>query len=151
MNVQKYTAEVAVGVFVLLGLLCVSYLTVRLGKVELFSSNGYTVAAKFSSTSGLKSGADVEIAGVPVGKVIQIALDESFYSTVSMRINNSVKLASDTGAAIKTSGLIGDKYIDLMPGGAEDDLKPNAVITNTQAPIDIETLISKYVFGSVKE
>ena len=150
MSVKKYSTEVVVGVFVLIGLLCVTYLTVRLGKMDFFTNDGYTIVAKFSSTTGLKNGAEVEIAGVSVGKVTKIELDDAFYSTVSMRINDGVNLAADTGAAIKTSGLIGDKYINLTPGGAEADLKPGAIITNTQAPVDIESLISKYVFGSVK-
>ena len=151
MSVKKYSSEVMVGIFVLIGLLCVTYLTVRLGKMDFFTNTGYTIVAKFSTTTGLKNGAEVEIAGVSIGKVTKIELDEAFYSSVSLRINSDIKLAADTGAAIKTSGLIGDKYISLTPGGSEKDLMPGAIITNTQAPVDIESLISKYVFGSVKQ
>lgn len=150
MYVKKYSMELFVGVFVLIGLLCVGYLTIRLGKMEFFSNSGYTIIAKFSSTTGLRSGANVEIAGVSVGKVVKIELDDEYTSRVSMRIRDGVKISGDTGAAIKTSGLIGDKYVNLTPGGVEDDLKDGDELTETQSAIDIEDLISKYVFGSVK-
>ena len=142
--------ELFVGIFVLIGLICVGYLTIQLGKMEFFSNSGYTLIAKFSSTTGLRTGANVEIAGVSVGKVTKIELDDEYYSNVHMRIRDGIKISGDTGAAIKTSGLIGDKYINLTPGGVEDDLKDGGVLTETQGAIDIEDLISKYVFGSVK-
>lgn len=150
MYAKKYSMELFVGVFVLIGLLCVGYLTVRVGKMELFSNSGYTLVAKFSSTAGLRAGANVEIAGVSVGRVTGIDLDKEYYSNVHMRIRDGVKIPDDTGAAIKTSGLIGDKYINLTPGGSGDDLTDGDVLTETQSAIDIEDLISKYVFGSVK-
>lgn len=150
MYTKKYSMEFFVGIFVLIGLLCVGYLTIRLGKMELFSKNGYTVLAKFSSTTGLRSGANVEIAGVTIGKVVKIELDKDYFSNVHMRINNHVKLSGDTGASVKTSGLIGDKFISLTPGGVEADIKDGGELTETHGSVDIEDLISKYVFGSVK-
>lgn len=150
MHVKKYSMELSVGVFVLIGLLCVAYLTIRVGKMELFSNSGYTLVAKFSSTAGLRTGANVEIAGVFVGRVTQIDLDSEYYSNVHIRIRDGVKIPDDTGAAIKTSGLIGDKYISLTPGGSATDLADGGVLTDTQSAVDIEDLISKYVFGSVK-
>lgn len=150
MYTKKYSMEFFVGIFVLIGLLCVGYLTIRLGKMELFSNNGYTVLARFSSTTGLRSGANVEIAGVAVGKVVKIELDKDYFSNVHMRINKHIKLSGDTGALVKTSGLIGDKFISLTPGGAEADIKDGGKLTETQGSVDIEDLISKYVFGSVK-
>ncbi|MDL2209595.1 outer membrane lipid asymmetry maintenance protein MlaD [Desulfovibrio sp. OttesenSCG-928-O18] len=147
---KKYSMEFLVGIFVLIGLLCVGYLTIQLGKMEFFSNSGYTLVATFDSTTGLRSGANVEIAGVSVGKVTKIELDEEYNSRVSMRIRDGVKISGDTGAAIKTSGLIGDKYVSLTPGGAEDDLTNGGELTETQGSINIEDLISKYVFGSVK-
>lgn len=150
MYTKKYSMEFFVGIFVLLGLLCVGYLTIQLGKMELFSNNGYTVVAKFSSTTGLRTGANVEIAGVNVGKVTKIALDKDYFSNVHLRIKDGIKLTGDTGAAIKTSGLIGDKFVSLTPGGIEEELTDGGELTETQSAIDIEDLISKYVFGSVK-
>ena len=150
MYAKKYSMELSVGIFVLIGLICVAYLTIQVGKMELFSNSGYTLVAKFSSTTGLRTGANVEIAGVSIGRVTKIELDDEYYSTVHMRIRDGIKVSGDTGAAIKTSGLIGDKFINLTPGGAEDDLTDGGLLTETQGSIDIEDLISKYVFGSVK-
>lgn len=147
---KKYSMEFLVGIFVLIGILCVGYLTIRLGKMEFFSQSGYTVVAKFSSATGLRAGANVEIAGVSVGKVTKIELDNSYNANVFMRLRDGVKIAGDTGAAVKTSGLIGDKYISLSPGVVEADLVDGGELTETQGAIDIEDLISKYVFGSVQ-
>lgn len=150
MQVKKYSMELFVGMFVLIGLLCVTYLTVQLGKMEFFSNSGYTLIARFDSSAGLRSGANVEIAGVSIGKVTKIELDKDYYSNVHLRIRDGIKLSGDTGASIKTSGLIGDKYISLSPGGAEKDLENGDTLTETQGSIDIESLIQKYVFGSVQ-
>ncbi len=148
---KKYNAELAVGVFVLLGLLCTAYLTVRLGKMDFFSNKGYEVYALFTSVTGLRPGAQVEISGVSVGKVAKIELAPDYRAKVSLRINDGIKLSDDVGAAVKTSGIIGDKYINLSPGGSSTDLAPGDEITQTQSTIDIESLISNYVFGSMKE
>ena len=149
MYARKYSMELFVGIFVLIGLLCVGYLTVQLGKMEIFSSNGYTLIAKFSSSTGLRSGANIEIAGVTVGRVVKIELDSEYYSLVHMRIRNGIKLSEDSGAAIKTSGLIGDKFVSLTPGGLGTYLEDGNELTETHAPFDLEELLSKYVFGGV--
>ena len=143
--------ETVVGIFVLVGLLCVGYLTIKLGKLEIFGSDAYTVNAHFTSASGLKSGSSVEIAGVPVGKVNRIVLDhDRFDALVVMQVNNSVRLSEDTIASIKTSGLIGDKYVNLSPGGMDTYLSDGGLITDTESALDIESLISKYAFGDVE-
>ncbi len=147
---KKYSTELFVGIFVLVGLLCVAYLTIRLGKMDLFTDKGYTLVAKFSSTTGLRSGAEVEVAGVSVGKVTKIRLGPKFESVVHMRIHDGITLAEDSGASVKTSGLIGDKYISLSPGGLEKTLANNDEITETTGSVDLEALISKYVFGGVQ-
>lgn len=146
----KYSRETAVGIFVLLGLLCVAYLTVKLGRMELMSDKGYTVEARFASVSGLRSGAEVEIAGVSVGRVRSISLEtDSQMALVSLQINNDVELSDDVIASVKTAGLIGDKYIQLSPGGSPDMLADGDEISETESSVDIEELISKYVFGGV--
>lgn len=140
----------AVGIFVLIGLICVGYLTIKLGKMEVFGSNSYTVEARFSTVSGLRNGANVEIAGVQVGRVSAITLDpQTFLATISMKINNDVMLSEDTMASIKTSGLIGDKFVELTPGGSDDMLAEGSLILDTEPPVDLISLISKYVFGSI--
>lgn len=147
---KKYSFEFSVGVFVLIGLACLGYLTVKLGKMELFGSDGYTVTARFSSISGLKTGASVEIAGVQVGKVTGIDLGGDYAAKVSMQIKKGLALSEDSIAAVKTSGLIGDKYISISLGGSGKHLADGGEIEETQSAVDIEALISKYVFGGVK-
>ena len=147
---KKYSTEMFVGVFVLIGLLCIGYLTIRLGKMDIFTPKGYTLVANFASTTGLRTGAEVEIAGVSVGKVTKIELGPKFESKVFMRIRDGIVLSDDTGASVKTSGLIGDKYISLSPGGLKEVLGDNGEITETTGSIDLESLISNYVFGSMK-
>jgi len=148
---MKGYRETAVGVFVLVGLLCVGYLTIKLGRMELLSDEGYRVVARFSSVTGLRVGADVEIAGVPVGKVSSIALTgDSSAALVVLRLRPDLRLAEDSIAAIKTSGLIGDKYVNLSPGGSPDMIAQGGEIGETQSVIDIESLIGKFAFGGVK-
>lgn len=142
--------ETAVGCFVLLGLVCVAYLTIKLGRMELFNSDGYTVSASFASVSGLRAGAEVEIAGVRVGRVKAIRLDgKTGRAVVDLLLNKDVELTDDVIASVKTSGLIGDKYVSLEPGGSGERLEPGGEITDTESAVDIEALISKYVFGKV--
>ena len=139
-----------VGIFVLIGLICVGYLTIKLGKMEVFDKKGYTVTAVFSSVAGLRVGADVEIAGVSVGKVTAIRLDgEAFMARVDLRLDDGVVLGNDTMASVRTSGLIGDKYIGLEPGGSDSPLKEGSVITDTESAFDLESVIGKVVFGGV--
>jgi len=147
---QKYTKETAVGVFVFIGLLCVAYLTLKLGRMEIMGTDSYQVSARFSSVTGLSKGADVEMAGVRVGKVAAIDLDQSLgVAVVVLSIDKKVSLTDDVIASVKTSGLIGDKYIKLSPGGSPDTLAEGGVITETESAVDLEELISKYVFGKV--
>ena len=142
--------EVAVGLFVLIGLLCTAWLTVKLGRMEVLGSQGYEVAARFNSASGLRVGADVELAGVPVGRVAAITLDTArAQAVVTLHLRQDLRLSEDTIASIKTSGLIGDKYINLAPGGADANIAPGGEINETQSSVDLESLIGKYAFGGV--
>jgi len=148
---KRGTVETSVGVFVLIGLICVGYLTIKLGKMEWVSSDTYSVVAKFSSISGLKEGALVEIAGVEVGKVDSITLDrEDMTAVVSISVQNNIELDDETIASVRTSGLIGDKYIRLEPGGGFEMLSEGDRIVETQAAIDMEEMVGKYVFGDAE-
>ncbi len=139
-----------VGVFVLIGIICVGYMAVKLGQMEFIGSDFYTLNARFLSVTGLKSGARVEIAGVEVGRVDDVSLDKvRQIALVRLKIRKDVTLTEDVIASVKTSGLIGDKYIKLSPGGSDIELKPGDMITETESALDIEELISKYVFGGV--
>lgn len=149
---SKTSLELGVGIFVLIGILCVGYLTIRLGKMELLGNEHYYLNARFLSVEGLKKGAQVVIAGVEVGQVDHIALDaEEQVAIVRMRIRKDVTLTDDVIASVKTSGLIGDKYIKLSPGGSDQVLKEGEMITETESSLDIEELISKYAFGDVSK
>jgi len=147
---KKTSMETAVGIFVVIGIVCVGYLTVKLGKMELIGDNYYPVYARFRSVSGLKMGGYVEMAGVQIGKVDSISLDhEKKTALVEMKILKEVILSDDVIASVTTAGLIGDKYINLSPGGSETILKPGDMITETESAVNLEELISKYVFGSM--
>ena len=147
---KKSSIETAVGIFVLIGIACVGYLTIKLGKMEWIGDNYYPVYARFQSISGLKAGTQVEMAGVEIGKVGSITLDqERQVAVVKLKIKKGVILTDDVIASIKTSGLIGDKYINIYPGGSDEILKPGDLITETESAIDMEELISKYIFGGV--
>jgi phospholipid/cholesterol/gamma-HCH transport system substrate-binding protein len=148
---KKSKIEISVGVFVLIGLIGLAYLTIKLGRMEWFGDHYYTVNARFTSVSGLTSGAQVEIAGVRVGKVAAITLDPVIkVAVVDMKIENDVSISEDVIASIKTSGLIGDKYISLTPGGSEEIIPSGGTIIETESAVDIESLVSKYVFGGVE-
>jgi phospholipid/cholesterol/gamma-HCH transport system substrate-binding protein len=147
---KKTSLETAVGLFVLIGILCVGYLTVKLGKMELLGKDYYFLKAQFESVTGLKVGANVEMAGVPIGKVEAIALDpERQTAKVRLKIQGDVMVTDDTIASVKTAGLIGDKYIKLSPGGSDIILRSGDTLVETESAVDIEDLISKYVFGGV--
>jgi phospholipid/cholesterol/gamma-HCH transport system substrate-binding protein len=147
---KKSSVEFGVGVFVLIGIVCVGYLTIRLGKMELIGNDNYRLKARFNSVSGLKVGAQVEIAGVQVGQVDAIELDpRDQVAIVTLRIKKGVKLTDDVIASVKTSGLIGDKFIKLSPGGSDIILEPGDMIVETESSLDIEALISKYAFGDI--
>ncbi|HYS43404.1 MAG TPA: outer membrane lipid asymmetry maintenance protein MlaD, partial [Geobacteraceae bacterium] len=118
---KKASIETVVGIFVLIGIICLAYLSIKLGKMEFLGGDYYQVTALFDSVSGLKSGASVEIAGVEVGRVDGIVLDpkSGAQARVYLRIRNGVKLTDDVIASIRTRGLIGDKFVLLKPGGSE--------------------------------
>jgi len=147
---KKTYIELTVGLFMLAGIISISYMAIKLGKMELMNSDYYFLKAKFQSVSGLKKGAYVEMSGVEVGRVGEIVFDiKKQAAVVTLKINNTIPVSSDVIASVKTSGLIGDKFIKLTPGGAEDNLKNGDMINDTESALDIEELISKYVFGGV--
>lgn len=137
--------EISVGILMVLGMACLVYLSVNLGGVNLFGSDTYTIKASFRSVEGLEPGATVEIAGVPVGKVKQIRLEEND-ALVVMEIQHTTQISDDTIASIRTKGIIGDKFVKLSPGWSEEYLSENDVLMDTESAISIEELINKYLF-----
>jgi len=149
---KRATTETIVGIFVLIGILCLAYLSIKLGKMELFGNNFYQVYADFDSASGLKAGASVEIAGVEVGRVDRIVLDPKSgnRARVYLRIRDGVKVDEDVIASVRTRGIIGDKFILLKPGGADKLLANGGRIRETESAVDLEELVSKYIHGQVE-
>ncbi len=148
---KKYTIETAVGIFLVFGLLCIGYMTVTLGHVSILGDNSYSLFAPFSTVTGLRVGSLVYMSGIEVGRVEQLAIDqENQKSVVEMRIHKGINVYDDAIASIKTEGLIGDMHVSIDPGGGGALLEPEGIITETQPPLDIADLISKYVFGEVK-
>jgi len=144
---KRFSVETAVGLFLVIGFLCFAYISVKLGNVDLFGPDTYRITAKFSSISGLKVGANVEIAGVKIGRVDKISLENNDYQAiVVLGINKEVALQEDCIASIRTAGIIGDKYINITPGGFDDLIPEGGEITETESAINIEELISKYIF-----
>lgn len=140
--------EILVGIFVLVGVLCLAYLAIRLGKLELLGNKGYVVYANFASVAGLKIGDPVEIAGVKVGKVESIGLaDDS--ARLGLRVEDQVKLQEDVIASIRARGLIGDKFVLISPGASDRLLGSGGKIRDTESPPDINDLIGKLVGGDL--
>jgi phospholipid/cholesterol/gamma-HCH transport system substrate-binding protein len=142
--------ELFVGIFVLLGIAAVAYLTMKLGTGSLLGGETYLVEARFANVGGLHSGSSVLVAGVTVGRVDGVRVDPADYSAIAtLRILTALRLPTDSIASIKTTGLIGDKYVFLSPGADETYLEPGTRITMTESSIDLESLIGKMAFGSV--
>lgn len=147
---KRQYAELLVGIFVIVSFACIGYMSIKLGKMKIFRTGEYTLKAKFQSVSGLKKDARVEIAGIQIGRVAKMTLDtEDFVAIVEIKLNQSIQVGDDVIASIKTSGLIGDRFIQLSPGGSEDFLEEGDFISETESPIDIEELVGKFVFGKV--
>jgi phospholipid/cholesterol/gamma-HCH transport system substrate-binding protein len=149
---KRYRHETVAGMFVVIGLLCIGYMVVKLGKVSLLGDDTYLLYARFTSVSGLRVGNPVEMFGLPVGQVKDLRLDQKDeLALAELRIERGIRIYEDANAAIKTEGLIGDRYVSIDPGGGAPLLKPGGMITQTEPPVDIGDLIGKYVFGGVKK
>jgi phospholipid/cholesterol/gamma-HCH transport system substrate-binding protein len=149
---KDYRHETLAGIFVLIGLVCMGYMTVKLGKVKFLSHNSYPLYARFNSVSGLRAGNPVEMLGIEIGEITGFKLDqEKQVVMVEFKIREGIKVYEDAIASIKTSGLIGDRYVSLDAGGSGLILKPGGVITQTESPPDLSDLIGKYAFGDVRK
>ena len=150
MNEKQHT-EMLVGIFLLIGIIAITFLALRIGDFQLLNNQQYIIKAEFTSASGLKKGAHVEIAGVSVGKVTNIIFNpETYLAEVYIAIENSIQIPDDSIASIRTSGIIGDKFLKISPGGSDNIIEPNMIILETEPSINLEELISKYIFESGK-
>ena len=138
------TTQVLVGIFAALGIAALAFLSLRLGKVELFTPPSYFIYANFDNVAGLKNGADIEIAGVEVGKVMNIALNND-RARLTMRLDKSVSIDEDAIAAVRTRGIIGDKYIAISPGGSEKNVPAGGTLRQTESSFVLEEAISHLI------
>ena len=149
---KKYAMETTVGIFLIFGMLCIGYMTVKLGHVSLFGDNTYSLFARFTTVSGLRAGSPVDMLGMEVGRVGRLTMDQKDQkAVVEIRIQKDIKVYDDAIASIKTEGLIGDMFLSIDPGGAGKLLGPGGTITETQPAVDIVDLIGKYAFGEVRK
>ena len=148
---KNNSIEMFVGLFMLIGFGAFVYLALQLGEVSfLTDSKTYVIEAEFDNVSGVKKGASVQVAGVVVGEVSAIRLGENEAAVLALKINKTLQVPTDSMASVKSQGIIGDKYIQLSLGGDEDLLEAGELIVDTESSLDIESLISKFAFGSAK-
>lgn len=145
---KKFDLEFAVGIFVLIGFLSLAYLSIQLGRLEVIGEGYYTINAEFEKAGGIRPGASVEIAGVEVGKVKNIRL-ENYQAVVSLSVYKDVKIQEDAIASIRTKGIIGEKFVQITPGGSERLIAEGGKIRDTESAIDVEELLTKYIFGNI--
>jgi len=147
---KKLDTELIVGCILLAMVGVLVYISVSLGNLDLTGSWGYPLQADFTTAGGLQSGAVIELAGVEIGRVENVGLAD-YHARVILKIRHEVALSEDARAAIKSKGLIGERYIEITPGRASEKLKPGGKIRDTQPPVDIQELISKFIFGNVEK
>ena len=147
---RKRGMETAVGIFIVVGIACLAWLSLRLGKVEIGGGNQTTVSAEFASVAGVRAGGTVELAGVQVGTVESIDVKE-YKAVVRMRVQRDIGLPEDTIASVRTRGLIGDKYINLSPGASDRMIPAGGKIRETEGALDLEGLIGEFIHGSAKK
>jgi phospholipid/cholesterol/gamma-HCH transport system substrate-binding protein len=144
--------EITVGVFVLAGLAAVAWLAIKIGAGSLMGADTYLVHARFTNAAGVNPGSNVVISGVTIGRVDDIHLNtDDFSAIVDLQVRSDIQLPTDSLVSVKTSGLIGDKYLAVRPGAETEMVKPGGMLTETESTVDIESLISRFAFGDVKE
>jgi phospholipid/cholesterol/gamma-HCH transport system substrate-binding protein len=147
---KRSTLDTLSGVFVLIALVFLAWYSINLGKMDLFGGDYYQVFAAFNSAAGLKKGAVVALAGVEVGKVEDISLDQrGGKARVRLKIHSGIRLDDGVTASIRTGGLIGDKFISISPGGAGGAISPGGMIRVTESSVDFEQLISQLIQGKI--
>jgi phospholipid/cholesterol/gamma-HCH transport system substrate-binding protein len=153
MNLNRSALDLWVGTFVAIGIGAVLFLALKVGNLISFGSTpGYRLEARFDNIGGLKPRAPVRTAGVTVGRVKSIALDgKTYQSVVTLDIERDFVFPKDTAAKILTSGLLGDQYVGLEPGGDDQNLAPGETIAQTQSAVVLENLISQFLFNKAAE
>lgn len=148
---KQHSLEMIVGIFMVAGFLAFGYLALQLGEVSwLTSGRTYSLQAEFDNVSGVKKGSAIQLAGVVIGSVEKVELSPDNVALVHLRLDKGIQVPADSIASVKSQGIIGDKYIQISLGGDPEILKEQGMITETESAVDIESLISKFAFGSAK-
>ena len=143
--------EMMVGFFMIVGFCAFGYLALQLGEVSFLTRGStYIINAEFDNVAGVRKGASVQVAGVVVGSVAAVTLGDDEVAVLALKLDNSLKVPVDSMASVKSQGIIGDKYIQLSLGGEDELFKPGQVLSDTESSLDIESLISKFAFGSAR-
>ncbi|MCQ8897455.1 outer membrane lipid asymmetry maintenance protein MlaD [Limnobacter humi] len=150
---KKSAVDFWVGLFVLIGALALVFLALKAGNLSSFSTGAqYRVLAEFDNIGGLKPRAPVKSAGVVVGRVANISLDPvTFRAVVAIDLEEGFKFPKDSSAKILTSGLLGEQYIGVEPGGDEDNLTSGQKFARTQSAVVLENLISQFLYSKASE
>ncbi|MSQ48438.1 MAG: outer membrane lipid asymmetry maintenance protein MlaD [Deltaproteobacteria bacterium] len=147
---KTFDREVAVGLTLILGAALLVYISLHLGNLGFGQTQGYTVQAEFPNAGGLQDGAPVELAGVEIGRVMGVTLTDTYNARITFRILPTVTLQEDSRAAIKSKGLIGERYVEIFPGKGTTPLVSGGTIRETEAPVDIQEVITKFIFGNIE-
>jgi phospholipid/cholesterol/gamma-HCH transport system substrate-binding protein len=139
--------EIVTGVFVVLGLAALGYLSISIGGLRVLPRDAYRVTARFSNVGDLKARAPVKIAGVTIGRVESIRLAD-YYGETQLSIRRDVKLPKDTIASITTAGLLGEAYVALSPGSDDQDVAEGGRLGHTEPAINVSDLIGRTAFGT---
>ncbi|ATX82815.1 phospholipid/cholesterol/gamma-HCH transport system substrate-binding protein [Mariprofundus ferrinatatus] len=139
--------EMTVGVFVFIGLVAIAWLAIKVGQIGGIGASGYTLTANFKDAGGVRKGSDIMLAGVVIGRVDDVVLTDNDHATMILRINDGVEITEDAFASVRTKGIIGDRYIRISQGMEETPLEAGSEIEETESAINIEDLISKYIFS----
>lgn len=150
---QRKSYDIWVGLFVLLSAIALLFLALKAGNMSSFSfEKTYTITSQFDNIGGLKPRAPVKSAGVVVGRVGDISFSNADYrALVTLELQEKYKFPKDSSAKILTSGLLGEQYIGIDAGGAEEDLVSGDQIANTQSAMVLEDLISQFIYNKATE
>jgi len=137
----------SVGVFVFLGIVAIGWLALKVGQIGGLGESGYTLVANFGDAGGMREGGDIMMAGVTIGRIDTVNLVKNDHAQMVLRIHDGIKITEDAFASVRTKGIIGDRYIRITQGPSETFLEPGSEIEETESAINIEDLISKYIFS----
>ena len=143
--------EMIVGAFVLVGIISISWMAVKLGQIGGIGASGYALEAVFTDAGGMRSGSDVMMAGVVIGRVGDVAVNDDSEAKLMLLIDDGIPVSADAIASVRTKGIIGERYIRITQGGDDEMLQAGDEIEETESAINIEDLVSKYIFSSSEE